>query len=242
VKSEHLFHSQKLTPHRRDVVLRSDGQRRPIANQFCRVRSTATCGQENMARATQLWVVSYQILLDGPPSPTLMLSQDTVVHNRGDHQPSDIVHVVTAVWCFRAVVVHLGQSEPSLRSKPSALCLFVFLCLAMSTILLPTAMRLGIQVELLGLAFACRMTALVQSTSRTSCSLEDLAAVSGPVSGLQRLFTGTKRLCRFLNPGHAVCSIPAVAWLGVGTTGDMPRDALLVQLAVDLIIIEGTVR
>jgi hypothetical protein len=178
-----------------------------MAKQFCRVCSTATCGQENVARAAQLRVIVYQIVLNGPPFPIVMLSQDAVVHDSGDHQSGDMVHFVAAVWSFRAVVVHLGQSEPSLRSEPFALGLFVFLCLAMRTILLPTAMRLGIQVELLGLAFTGRMTALVPLASRTGRSFEDLAAVSGLVSGLQRLFAGTKWLGRFFNPGHAVGSI-----------------------------------
>ncbi len=241
MKSEHLFHLQNLIRHRRNVVLRSDGQRRPIACQFCQVCSTATSKQKHLARTTRFWVISNQIVLDGPPFPTLMLGQDAVVHDSGNHEPSDVIHLVAAIWGFRTMVVHLGQAEPSLRSESFSLCLFVFLCQAMNTILLPTAMRLGMQVELLGLTIACRMTALVQATFRTGCSLKDLATISGLVSGLQRLFAGTKRLRRSVDPGHTVRSIPSVAWLGVGTTGDMPRDAFLIQFAVDIIIIEGTV-
>ncbi len=67
----------------------------------------------------QLGFVFDQNESDVSPSHILMLSQDALVHNNGNHQPSNMVHLVTSVWCFRAVVIHLGQSEPSLRSEAS---------------------------------------------------------------------------------------------------------------------------
>jgi len=46
-----------------------------------------------------------------PPFLDLMLGQDPVVHDNGDHQSSDLVHGLAAVGSFGPMMVRLGQAE-----------------------------------------------------------------------------------------------------------------------------------
>jgi len=77
------------------------------------------------------------------------------------------------------VMVRLSQAKTSLGDESFSLSLFVFFCLTVGAILLPTPMGLGVQAELLGSTIASRMTTFVQSTSLASYSLKDVFASSG---------------------------------------------------------------
>lgn len=71
--------------------------------------------------------------------------QNAPIHHGGNHQASDVIHLVATIGCFAGPVIHLCQSKPPFFHETGFLGRLVFICPAVLPVLLPTPMMYRVE-------------------------------------------------------------------------------------------------
>lgn len=203
---------------------------------------TMSADEQDSAFGTALlWQVSQSVASDQPPLLWLMSSQDAQVHHNGNHQARNLIHLLAAIRRSGTVVVHLGQSKTTFGGESRALGGLVRLCLTVEAVLLPATMGLEVEPKLLGLTRTAGIAVGVGGALSASRPLQNLSAVRQLLLNVQEFSRRAKGPLCLLVPSHPIGAITAVLRLAVIAAGDVPLNALLIQIVVHRKLVQGTV-